>query len=176
MILIVAVVAGVLAGLGRAAKQKIKYEAPALRHLWLIPLAFFLQTLARPTDIFLPISQFIFIVFAFLNLQSLGMKVLMIGAVLNFLVMVSNGGLMPISPETASRLVSQEFLLDIQPGSRFGVKDILLLPEQTHFEWLADRFLLPIWSSYQVAFSLGDIFIAAGMFWLLAKPEKIKKV
>jgi hypothetical protein len=35
---------------------------------------------------------------------------------------------------------------------------------------LADRFLLPDWFPYKVAFSLGDILIALGIFWLLAKP------
>ncbi|MFN8414211.1 MAG: DUF5317 family protein [Anaerolineales bacterium] len=176
MILLVAVVAGMLVGLGWAANQKIKYEAPVLHHLWLIPAAFFLQKFAHPTDVFLPISQILFIGFAFLNRHSVGIKILMFGAVLNFLVMISNGGFMPISPETANRVVSSEVFLDFQSGTRFGVKDILLLPEQTHFEWLADRFLPPIWSPYQVAFSLGDMFIAAGAFWMLAKPQKIEKV
>ena len=55
-------------------------------------------------------------------------------------------------------------------GSRFGEKDILLLPQDMHFGILTDRFLLPDWSPYKVAFSLGDILVALGAFWLLAKP------
>jgi hypothetical protein len=81
---------------------------------------------------------------------------------------------MPISPQTASRLVPQEILQEIPTGSRFGVKDILLEPENTHFEVLADRFLPPAWSSYQAAFSLGDVFLAVGVFWLLAQPQQNK--
>jgi len=67
-------------------------------------------------------------------------------------------------------LVSENILRDVQPGSRFGAKDILLHPQNTRFEWLADRFLLPTWFPYQAAFSLGDVFIALGIFYLLAKP------
>jgi hypothetical protein len=84
--------------------------------------------------------------------------------------MTTNGGFMPISPQTASHLVSEDLLQDAQSGSRFGTKDILLRPEDTRFEWLTDRFLPPAWFPYQVAFSLGDVFIAFGAFWLLAKP------
>ncbi len=99
------------------------------------------------------------------------MMILLIGTALNLTVITANSGFMPISPQTASRLVSQEVLDDIQPGERFGTKDILLHPQETRFEWLADRFLPPAWFTYQVAFSLGDVFIAIGVFWLLARQE-----
>ena len=56
-------------------------------------------------------------------------------------------------------------------GSRFGEKDILLLAQNIHFEFLADRFLLPAWFPYKIAFSLGDVLISMGAFWLLAKPN-----
>lgn len=115
-------------------------------------------------------TQIILLGFAWLNRHVPGMSVLICGVVLNLLVMASNGGLMPISPYTAGRLVSEQQLLDFQLGSRIGAKDILLLPQNTRFEWLADRFLTPAWSPYQAAFSLGDVFIAIGAFWMLAKP------
>jgi len=170
MILLVGVVAGTLVGFGWASRYQVKYEAPVLRHLWLVVLAF-LPQIGDPSPTQLIISQILFIAFAFLNRQHLGMKILMVGAILNFLVMAANGGLMPIAPETASQLISRNVLLDYSLGDRIGPKDILLLAEQTRFEWLADRFLPPAWFSYQVAFSLGDVFIAVGVFWLLAKQQ-----
>jgi hypothetical protein len=119
---------------------------------------------------FLLVSQIMLLGFAWLNRHIFGMFILLCGVALNLLVMASNNGFMPISPQTASRLVSEDILRDVQSGSRFGTKDILLRPQDTRFEWLADRFLPPTWVPYQVAFSFGDGFIALGVFWLLAKP------
>jgi len=88
----------------------------------------------------------------------------------NLIVIAANGGFMPISPQTASRLVPPTAVQSMALGSRFGAgKDILLLPQDTRLECLADRFLLPEGFPYQVAFSLGDIFIALGAFWLFAR-------
>ena len=94
----------------------------------------------------------------------------MIGLGLNLIVILANRGWMPISSLTASRLVDGNGTQSFSIGSRFGQKDILLLPQDMHFEILTDRFLLPGWIPYKVAFSLGDILIALGVFWLLAKP------
>ncbi|MBI3165492.1 MAG: DUF5317 domain-containing protein [Chloroflexi bacterium] len=186
MILLAAVALGLAVGLGLARLRGQPYQPPDLRHLWLVFIAFLPQfaILYVPglrqqisddwAGVLLTTSQFLLIGFAWLNRKSPGMAVLLAGAALNFLVMTANSGFMPISPQTASRLVPQEILQEIPTGSRFGVKDILLEPENTHFEVLADRFLPPAWSSYQAAFSLGDVFLAVGVFWLLAQPQQNK--
>lgn len=182
MILLFAIAAGLLVGWLWAGRQKVRYEAPVLHHIWLVFAAFVPQYLVTylparekvpdwASAFCLIVSQLILIVFALLNRNHQGMKILTIGTMLNFLVMAANGGFMPIDPQTAERLVAPDFLSTLSVGSRFGPKDILLLPEHIRFEWLADRFLPPVWSPYQVAFSLGDIFIAAGVFWLLARQK-----
>ena len=52
-------------------------------------------------------------------------------------------------------------------GSRLGTgKDIVLAVDQTRLWWLSDRFLLPLPGGY-VAFSLGDVLIAVGAFFVL---------
>lgn len=184
MILLTAVALGLAVGLGMARLRGQPYQLPDLRHLWLVFIAFLPQfaILYIPglrqqisdegAGMLLTASQLLLLGFAWLNRKLPGMTVLLAGAALNFLVMTANGGFMPISPQTASHLVHQETLADIPTGSRFGVKDILLGPEATHFEILADRFLPPAWFSYQVAFSLGDVFLAVGVFWLLASQPQ----
>jgi hypothetical protein len=169
-----------MTGLVSARWRGQAYRTPDLRYLWLAFIAFLPQYLV----VYLPFtrertpdwivsscllsSQVLLIAFAWLNRRLPGMAILIVGAALNLVVMSANGGFMPISPQTAGRLVSEEILSDFSPGDRFGTKDILLPPEQTRFEWLADRFLTPAWSPYQVAFSLGDVLIAVGVFRLLA--------
>jgi len=183
VVLLLAIVAGLLAGLVWARWHKQPYRSPNLQHIWLAFVAFLPQFVV----IFLPVtreifpdwlaavlliaSQIMLLAFAWMNRHMIGMVILLCGAALNFTVMTANSGFMPISPQTASRLIPEEVLRDFPTGSRIGAKDILLRPQDTHFEWLADRFLPPTWFPYQVAFSLGDVFIALGIFWLLAKPQ-----
>ena len=185
MILLVAVLAGFIVGMAWAWMRSQPYKVPDLKHLWLVFLAYLPQfaILYIPgirqqasdlwTALLLTVSQVLLLGFAWLNRKLPGMTILLIGAALNFTVMAANGGFMPISPQTASRFLSHQALMDIPTGERIGVKDILLQTEDTRFEFLADRFLPPAWSTYQVAFSLGDVFLAAGVFWLLAsQPGK----
>jgi hypothetical protein len=173
-------VAGLLAGLGWARWHRQPYQPPDLRHLWLALVAFLPQfftiffpfTREQTSDqlaaAFLLLSQSLLLGFSLLNWRIPGMSILIVGIILNLGVMAANGGFMPISPQTAGHLIPEETLQNIPVGSRFGTKDILLSPQETRFEWLADRFLTPAWSRYRAAFSLGDVFIATGAFWLLA--------
>ncbi len=183
MVLLLAIAAGLLAGLGWAHWRRQPYHSPQLQHLWLAFVAFLPQFIA----IYLPgtrrlfpdwlvvvlliTSQILLLTFAWVNRHMAGMVILLCGAALNLAVMTANGGFMPINPQTASRLVSEDMLRDSPPGAELGAKDILLRQQDTRLELLADRFLPPAWFPYQVAFSLGDVFIALGIFWLLAKPQ-----
>jgi hypothetical protein len=113
-------------------------------------------------------SQALLLVFCWFNRRVSGIWLLALGLGLNFLVIFANGGYMPINPDTASRLVPPGMINSFSLGSRFGAgKDILLLASNTHLVWLSDRFLPPKGFPYQFAFSLGDLFIGAGAFWLL---------
>jgi hypothetical protein len=119
----------------------------------------------------LAISLIGFLIFAWLNRGVHGMPVLLGGLILNLVVMAANGGWMPISPETAGHLPGGNSISVADLGARFGQKDILLQPEKTRLVFLSDRFLLPASFPYHVAFSLGDVLVALGAFWLLAGPS-----
>ena len=180
MILLLAIVAGLIAGLARAAYHRIDLQIPDLRFWWLAVLAVLPQLLAFhlpftrghfPEELIrvtLVGSQLLLMVFAILNLDQHGFWMLGLGLLLNLIVIGLNGGLMPISPETVNRLVPNAPRDRWQIGERLGTtKDILLPIEKMNLGWLSDRFLFPDWLPYHVAFSLGDIFVAIGAFWFL---------
>ncbi|MGB8214506.1 MAG: DUF5317 domain-containing protein [Anaerolineales bacterium] len=184
MILLVAILAGLAVGLFIAHLQKRPWTIPPLRKPWLVIIAFLPQlfymylpaTRTRGSNGLaaagLIISLVLLLVFCWFNMRLPGVWLLTLGLVINLLVIAANGGFMPISRQTASRLVPPETLAALGNGDRFGYKDVLLLPEQTRLAWFSDHFLPPEGSPYQVAFSPGDVLIAAGAFWLVAKQGK----
>ena len=182
MILLSAIVSGLVFGWTFARWRGRTYRVPELRSTWLVLVGFIPQLIIA----YLPATHFLvpdwlaaatlsasliaFLAFVWVNRRLPGMPLLLAGLILNLAVMTANGGWMPITPETASRVLRADASKYYTIGSRFGQKDVLLPSQDIHIGILADRFLPPVWFPYQVAFSAGDILIAAGAFWLLASP------
>ncbi|MDK1029474.1 MAG: DUF5317 domain-containing protein [Anaerolineae bacterium] len=180
MILLWALGIGLITGLGWAKWKARPYRPPKFKHTWLAFVAILPQLIAlnlellglsapdKTVAIALVTSQALLFLFVWLNRHVPGMTMLLIGLILNMAVMVTNRGFMPINPTTAESLIGSEKLSAYELGNRIGAKDILLAPDATNLEFLADRFLSPQGFPYQVAYSLGDVFIALGAFWILA--------
>lgn len=179
VILLYAVFAGLIAGWLRAWHHGSRLVLPELRLVWLVPLAFVPQWLAfygsparelvtkETAAIVLVGSQSLLLIFAWANRKHRAFWWLGLGLFLNLLVIILNGGLMPVSPATLSQLLPQTPPEGWQIGQRVGGSKDVILPEQaTRLVWLSDRFLLPVWMPQRYAFSLGDVLIAIGAFWL----------
>jgi hypothetical protein len=119
----------------------------------------------RVVPVSLVASQAGLLAFAGLNRRQPGFRALGLGLALNLLVITLNGGWMPISPATLARLAP-----DVPPaawtsGSRLGhTKDVILPPAETRLAVLSDRFVLPAWMPWRVAFSPGDVLLFLGAF------------
>jgi hypothetical protein len=191
VILLAAVIAGLLVGVLRARWNRSSWQPPVLRYTWLVLVAFVPQWFA----FYLPFtrgylseslaaaclvsSQFGLLLFCWLNRRSEGLPLLTAGLLLNLLAIVANGGLMPMSVDTAARFLPTDVFQTLQVGSRFSLssKDILLPATEIVFPWFADRFVSPAWFHYRFVFSLGDILISLGAFWLLiSRPLAINKI
>jgi hypothetical protein len=191
MVLIVAVLAGALLGIVRAKINKMPYQAVQIQHIWLVLAAyipqffiFFLPATrsAIPDQwvaVLFVLSQVLLLVFIWINRRIPGGWLMGIGLLLNFLVIVLNGGMMPLTPENAQHLLPAGSTMTLTLGERVGIsKDILLEKSATRLWFLGDIFLLPEWFNFPMAFSPGDVLLSLGAFWLfweLGNPKYLLK-
>ena len=172
MPLVVAANCGLIAGFIRAAVHRRRISSPRIRWAWLL-----VPTIAatwatnhfstKPLAITaIVLSQALPFVLAWVNRRQPGMWLLGVGLALNLLVIILNGGFMPISPETL-------IAMGIQPGhwaigQRLGLrKDFVQLASDTNLWFLSDWLISPAWYPQKGAFSVGDICTGVGVFWVL---------
>lgn len=183
MILLTALLGGGIVGWGVARWQGRIWLPPVLNMPSLVVLGFLPQFFVfyipatrnlvpdRVASICLVLSQVILLVFSWQNRDLTGMPWLMAGLACNLTAILANRGFMPLPFETAARLIPHDILDTLTIGARLSKssKDILLPEAMIWLPWLADRFTLPSFFSYRIAFSLGDMGISLGAFFILAK-------
>ncbi len=172
-----AVLVGLLTG-GRL--SWLVRNTAALRLGWLAPLAlifqwvfFDLPIMDRHDLVFAGhlLTYGLIIPFIWANRRIPGMPVLAAGLGLNLLVIALNGG-MPVDPETvraAGRLtIYQELASRGWSGNAVALTDRTLLP------FLGDWLVLPEPFPARGPYSIGDLLIYAGGFWLLVGLTRLR--
>ena len=170
-----AVLVGLIAGLLRAAGRRHSFGLPTLQSIWLVYVALLPQTalfFASPlreqapdwsAAVVLVASQLLLLLFAWHNRRHAAFWLLGAGLFLNFLVIVLNGGLMPISPQTVQAVRPDISIDTYQLYQRLGTtKDVLLPAEEIWLPWLSDRFVSPQAFPQRFAYSVGDVIIGLG--------------
>ncbi len=98
------------------------------------------------------------LVFVLANARLRGMPVVALGAALNLVAIVANGGIMPASA-AALRAAG------LEPSSGFTNSDVLASPALAS---LGDVFAIPAWMPLANVFSIGDVLVALGIAVVVA--------
>lgn len=180
MILVIAVIVAVLVALIRGGCLTRLVDL-RVRHAWLALVALLLQyplvynRVGDQTIFGVPLANLMMAVSCALVLYLIGanrrlpgIPLVGLGMLANLTVMALNSGWMPITPEALARLGGMSRLTASGPLIRvWGAKNIALPQAQTRLWWLSDIFLVVLPFLAPAAFSIGDVLVAAGLFWLL---------
>ena len=179
MILLVVLAFALVVGLLRGGKLSPMIDLP-LKLGWLALPAFAIQVYLvhfpaeRGGGLFslragvLILSYVLLFIVVWKNRRLDGMWIIGLGLLLNFLVMVANGGFMPVTPEALTQAGYTSLASSLESGVRVGrSKNILLTKGETRLWVLSDIFVLPRSFPLTRVFSPGDIVIAIGAFILV---------
>ena len=154
------------------------YPKFKIRFGWLVLMALAAQLVVIYADFgdaavvrrfIFPSTYVLLLAFVILNRQRIGFLVIGVGMLLNFLAIVSNSGLMPVTPANVEKAGMGYKIEGVELGEAIPrSKNVLLEERDTHLRWLSDRFTW-ISDSPLAVFSVGDIVIAAGLVVVLVE-------
>jgi hypothetical protein len=174
------VIFGLAFGLARGGRLSNLPNLP-VRVAWLPLLGFGLQAILvmfppegweavlTHAPLIIGFSYLVLVTFLFINRELPGVKLLLIGAGLNFAVILANGGRMPVTMQSlersghVERIVAQDEMLVVR-----GSKDVVLQPEEIRLWFLSDIFGIPERYPFSASFSVGDVLIVVGAFILVS--------
>jgi hypothetical protein len=103
-----------------------------------------------------------------INWRLPGMIWLACGVALNLVVILANGGWMPITHDLAVQSGLLKDPTSLLPGQRaWATKDVLRAPDEIRLHWLADLFMIPQVGVFSIVFSVGDALMMLGLFQLV---------
>ena len=151
-----------------------------VRRGWLAPVAFVMQAyliffpgergggLLSGRSLILICSYGLLFVVIWYNRRLPGVKLIGLGLLLNFLVMVLNGGFMPITPEALVQTGYDVNARQLETGYLVArSKNIVMGSGEARLWFLSDVLVLPNPFPLPSVMSVGDILIAAGVFYFL---------
>ncbi len=117
------------------------------------------------------LSYILLFIGIFFNRKSTAFKIIFIGVFLNFLVIMANGGHMPVSGEAMINIGLMENMMNIKEGK---IITHALMDSHTVFRYLGDIFVLAKPYPRPKVFSIGDVFMALGIFIYIQEIMKKK--
>jgi hypothetical protein len=147
---------------------------------WLAPLAFLMQAyliffpadraggLLSARSLLLTASHMLLLAVVWQNRHLGGVKLIGLGLLLNFLVMVVNGGFMPITPEALVQIGYDGNASQLETGYIVGrTKNVVVEPGGATLWFLSDLVVVPRPFPIPTALSVGDLLIVTGVFFFL---------
>jgi hypothetical protein len=110
----------------------------------------------------------------YFNRSLTAFRIIFIGIFLNFLVIMANGGQMPVAGDAMVRIGLVENMLEIQNGN---IITHAIINDKTVLKLLGDIFVLPKPYPRPKIFSIGDVVMAVGIFTYIQEImiKKLKK-
>ena len=154
-----------------------------LKFGWLIFLALGVQVVAlgyvnefsfNAARILLVASYVVLFPVVWMNIRKPGIALVMIGLALNFVVIAANGGSMPIDPIGLGVSTENADAFTAHDGFIALSKDSVFSDGEAKLRVLSDIFPLP--GPLKIAFSIGDVFIVAGVILFAFAPLLPKRL
>ncbi len=101
--------------------------------------------------------------FLLLNIRLIGVRLILVGLTLNLIVMVANGGLMPVEMSAVEAVGKHDQQALVIGDHIAGSKNVLLASEDIHLRPLSDAIVLPVPRPFTRALSVGDLVILVGI-------------
>jgi hypothetical protein len=138
--------------------------AALLIQIWAVYFAGTQATPGLARRALIPLTFALLLTFALRNWHMWGVRVMASGFLLNLLVISSNGGLMPISPEEVASVNMLDRIENVQLGEAVpGSKGVLMAPREARLWFLSDIIVFPPRSPIARVYSVGDFLVLGGL-------------